>query len=200
MGETSREYRERAASVFKHRSTGAMTETTPDNEHATSTAPADKGSNMLKHIEQLEKLKEKLENDLKLERSKTEKMSAKTREGMQSALDTLMQKWMDAVQTKDEKVKDEFKQGMEPLVKNSVEDNGVRQMMVAASALHECQMHDLDKLQGENEELRKSIDERFAAPESRKRPADEQLDRTSVAEEGTSSMWADFASEIGTMY
>jgi ribosome-binding ATPase YchF (GTP1/OBG family) len=177
-----------------------MTEPTPDTEHATPAAPADKGSNMLKHIEQLEKMKEKLESDLKLERSKNEKMSAKTREGMQSALDSLMKKWMDAVQTKDERVKDDFKQGLERLVKNSAEENGVWQMMVAASALHERQVHDLDKLQGENEELRKSIDGRFAAPESRKRPADEQLDRTSVAEEGTSSMWADFASEIGTMY
>ena len=52
-------------------------------------------------------------------------------------------------------------------------------------------MHDLDKLQGENEELRKSIDRRFAAPESCKRPADGQLDRTSVADEGSGNTWAE---------
>lgn len=155
---------------------------------------------MLKHIETLEKQKEKLENDLKLEKMRNEKMSAKTREGMQSALDTLMKKWMDAVETKDEKVKDQFKDGMNKLVQNSAEENGVWQMMVAASALHERQVHDLDKLRCENEEMRKNIDGRFAAPESRKRPADEQLDRASVENEACGSIWTEFARDIGGMY
>ena len=157
-------------------------------------------SNMLKHIENLEKQKERLEVELKNEKTKNEKMSAKTREGMQSALDTLMKKWMDAVETKDEKVKDHFKEGMNKLVQNSAEENGVWQMMVAASALHERQIHDLDKLRAENEEMRKSIDGRFALPESRKRPADEQLDRASVNTESSAGMWDEFARDIGSMY
>ena len=164
----------------------------------TSTASA--GSNMLKHIESLERKAERLEAELKNEKVKSEKMSAKTREGMQSALDTLMKKWMDAVETKDEKVKDHFKDGMNKLVQNSAEENGVWQMMVAASALHERQAHDLDKLRVENEEMRKSIDGRFATPESRKRPASEQLDRSSVADEMTAGMWDDFAKSIGSVY
>ena len=66
-------------------------------------------------------------------------------------------------------------------------------MMVAASSLHERQAHDLDKLRSENGEMRKSIDGRFATPESRKRPAETQLDRNSVIEDATSSMWDEFA-------
>ena len=66
-----------------------------------------------------------------------EKFSARTREGMQSALDSLMKKWMDACETKDDKCKEQFKHGMEKLVQNSAEENGVWQMIVAASALHE---------------------------------------------------------------
>jgi ribosome-binding ATPase YchF (GTP1/OBG family) len=163
---------------------------------ASSHAP----SNMLKHIEALEKHKERLEQDLKTEKTKNEKMSAKTREGMQSALDTLMKKWMDAVETKDEKVKDHFKEGMNKLVQNSAEENGVWQMMVAASALHERQIHDLDKLRTENDEMRKSIDGRFALPESRKRAADEQLDRLSVEPGSSAGMWDDFARDIGGLY
>lgn len=155
---------------------------------------------MLKHIESLEKQREKLEAELKIEKVRNEKMSAKTREGMQSALDTLMKKWMDAVETKDDKIKDQFKDGMNKLVQNSAEENGVWQMMVAASALHERQTHDLDKLRGENDEMRKNIDGRFANPESRKRPADEQLDRTSVNNEACGSIWTDFAQEIGGLY
>ena len=83
---------------------------------------------------------------------------------------------------------------MKKLVENSAEENGVWQMMVAAS-LHERQAHDLDKLRSENEEMRNSIDGRFATPESRKRPADNQLDRASVIEDATSGMWDDFAKD-----
>jgi hypothetical protein len=154
------------------------------------------GSNMLKHIDALEKKIAKLHEDLKSANSRNEKMAAKTKEGMQSALDTLMKRWMDAVETKDDNVKDHFREGMNKLVQNSAEDNGVWQMMVAASALHERQAHDLDKLRTENEEMRKSIEGRFATPESRKRPADGQLDRNDVAAEPTSNMWDDFAADV----
>lgn len=170
------------------------------NATGAAAASAHAPSNMLKHIEALEKHKERLEQDLKTEKTKNEKMSAKTREGMQSALDTLMKKWMDAVETKDEKVKDHFKEGMNKLVQNSAEENGVWQMMVAASALHERQIHDLDKLRTENDEMRKSIDGRFALPESRKRAADEQLDRLSVEPGSSAGMWDDFARDIGGLY
>ena len=62
------------------------------------------------------------------------------------------------------------------------------QMMVAASDLHEQKVQDLDKLRLENEEMRKGIDGRFAAPESRKSPAEEELDRASVVNDATNSM------------
>ena len=151
---------------------------------------------MLKHIDSLEKKNAKLQEDLKFANSRNEKMAAKTKEGMQSALDTLMKRWMDAVETKDETVKDHFREGINKLVQNSAEDNGVWQMMVAASALHERQTHDLDKLCTENDEMRKSIEGRFATPESRKRPADTQLDRNDVAETSDSSIWDDFAADV----
>lgn len=154
------------------------------------------GSNMLKHIDSLEKKIAKLQNDLQSANTRNEKMAAKTKEGMQSALDTLMKRWMDAVETKEESVKDHFREGMNKLVQNSAEDNGVWQMMVAASALHERQIHDLDKLREENDEMRKSIEGRFATPDSRKRPADHQLDRSDVVEAAGSNMWEDFAADV----
>ena len=42
------------------------------------------GSNILKHIESLERMKEKLETELRNEKSKNEKISAKTRETLTS--------------------------------------------------------------------------------------------------------------------
>ena len=90
-------------------------------------------SNMLRHIEQLEGKLSAKEKQLLDAQQRVEKFSARTREGMQSALDSLMKKWMDACETKDDKCKEQFKHGMEKLVQSSVEDKGVWQMMVAAS-------------------------------------------------------------------
>lgn len=158
-------------------------------------------SNMLRHIEQLENKLQAREGELKDAKGRVEKFSQRTREGMQSALDSLMKKWMDAVETKDDNCKEEFKKGMEKLVQNSAEDNGVWQMMVAASALHEKQEHNLDALRLECNELKQKIDGQYATPASRtdnalgKRKADEGLDRSGVATESTASIWDDFAKE-----
>jgi hypothetical protein len=91
---------------------------------------------------------------------------------------------------------------MEKLVANSAEENGVWQMMVAASALHEKQEHDLDKLRGENTELRQKIDGHYATPGARTRE-DVLGKRKAEAEpdghdgDTTASLWTDFAKECG---
>jgi len=163
---------------------------------------ADKGSdvgNMLRHIEALESRLAQKDKQLSDAQQRVEKFSARTREGMQSALDSLMKKWMDACETKDEKCKEQFKHGMEKLVQNSAEENGVWQMMVAASALHQRQEHDLDKLRGENTELKQRIDGHYATPGARtdsalgKRKAEAEPERG----EDASALWEDFAKECG---
>lgn len=94
----------------------------PPAEPATSAAaPAaeqPKIGNVLKHIEALEQQRDKLEKQLKEANQRNEKLASKTREGMQSALDTLMTRWMDACETKNEAVKDSFKSGLNKLVQN----------------------------------------------------------------------------------
>ncbi len=142
-----------------------------DAEHGSSSSQGKNSdmTNMLRHIEQLESKLASKDKQLSDAQQRVEKFSARTREGMQSALDSLMKKWMDACETKDEKCKEQFKHGMEKLVQNSAEENGVWQMMVAASALHERQEHNLDKLRGENLELKQKIDGHFATSASRTR-------------------------------
>ena len=156
-------------------------------------------SNILSHIKQLEVTKQDLEKALKEANERNSKLSQKTREGMQSALDTLMKKWMDAVETKDDRVKHDFKGGLEKLVSQSAEDNGVWQMMVAASSLHARQVHDLDAMQKENDALKQRVDGLYASPDSRvvggKGKAEDQLDRSSV-EVDSSSIWDDFAASV----
>jgi len=159
-------------------------------------------SNMLRHIEQLERRLQQRDGELNDAKSRVEKFSQRTREGMQSALDSLMKKWMDAVETKDDNCKTEFKKGMERLVQNSAEDNGVWQMMVAASALHEKQEHNLDQLRLQNDELKQKIDGHYATPSSRtdnslgKRKADDEVDRSNVEAESTANIWESFAQDM----
>lgn len=154
-------------------------------------------TNMLKHIEQLESQLSTKTKQLADAQHRVEKFSARTREGMQSALDSLMKKWMDACETKDEKCKEQFQHGMKKLVEHSAEDNGVWQMMVAASALHQRQEHDLDKLRVENNELKQRIDGHYATPGARtdsalgKRKAEAEPE-TSVVDQ-SASLWDSFA-------
>lgn len=195
--------------VYKKDFRCAMASSTqPGDEHRKDTTDM---NNVLTHIKNLESNQTALETQLEQERKKYElekqrnaRLSQKTREGMQSALDTLMTKWMSAVDTKDAEVKAKFKGGLDTLVKESAEDNGVWQMMVAASALHERQEHNLDKLRAENVELRSRVDGIYADHDSRvvggKSKATESLDRTSVQETATENIWDAFAKDVGSMY
>lgn len=86
-------------------------------------------------------------------------------------------------ETKGESVKEHFKEGTHELVHKSAEDKGVWQLMVAASALYEGKVHDLDRLRIEAEDMLNTIDRRFAAPESRERPSRQHIDRDCVEKE-----------------
>jgi hypothetical protein len=158
-------------------------------------------NNVLLHIKNLEQQKQELEKRLLETEERASRMSQKTKAAMQSAMDTLMKKWMDAVETKDDVVKQQFKTGLDTLINKSADENGVWQMMVAASALHERQEHNLEKLRLENNELRGRVDSSFASVESRvgsKRKAETELGPGDVSH--TKDMWAEFASDIGRVF
>jgi hypothetical protein len=171
----------------------------PDNTVTPERRPETQDlNNVLTHIKNLEQQKQELKKKLLETEERASRMSQKTKAAMQSAMDTLMKKWMDAVETKDEVVKQQFKGDLDTLINKSADENGVWQMMVAASALHERQEHNLEKLRLENNELRGRVDSSFATQESRtgsKRKAEADLgpgDATS-----SKDMWADFACDIG---
>jgi len=166
--------------------------------------------NILQHIKaleqskaQLELSKAQLEQKLKEADARADRMSVKTREGMQAAMDTLMKKWMDAVETKDEVVKDEFKCGLDKLINHSAEENGVWRMMLAASSLHDKQEHNLEKLRIENNELRTKVDDLYGSSVSRvvgeKHRQPEQADRSSV-QAPTLNIWDEFANDLKAHY
>jgi hypothetical protein len=74
-------------------------------------------------------------------------------------------------------------------------------MMVAASALHDRQEHNLDKLMKENTELRTRVDGMYEDKSSRivgeKSKANEELSRDDVE---VGDIWGDFAKSIGSVY
>jgi hypothetical protein len=162
--------------------------------------------NILQHIKSLEQSKAELqqsnaqlEQQLKQADARADRMSVKTREGMQAAMDTLMKKWMDAVETKDEGVKADFKGGLDKLINKSQEENGVWRMMLAASSLHERQEHNLEKLRLENNELKTKGDDLYGSSASRvvgeKHRQSDQADRSSV-QAPAGNIWDDFAKDI----
>ena len=171
-------------------------------------------SNVLAHIAQLEQKIEALSNqnkelNVQLEQKDTriKNLSEKTQEAMQSFAETLLKKWVDACETKNPAVKEDFINGVNNIIKNSDETNGVWQMMVAASSLHERQEHDLEKLRHENSELKTRVDNLYSDSSSRidsrvtgsKRIAETQLDRNDVEKTTCNeivSMWDDFASNM----
>jgi hypothetical protein len=166
--------------------------------------------NILQHIRMLEQSKAALEQtttqlqeQLKQADARAERLSVKTREGMQAAMDTLMKKWMDAVETKDEGVKADFKGGLDKLINKSQEENGVWRMMLAASSLHERQEHNLEKLRLENNELKTKVDDLYGSSSARvvgeKHKQSEQSDRSSV-QGSAGNIWDDFAKDIRGSY
>lgn len=167
--------------------------------HATG-APATSGasdnkdiSNILHHMKGLEELKASLEAQLKERDDRIASLSAAKRAEMESALNTIVKTWIDANETKDPAVKENFYNGCKHLVDKSDENNGVWQMMVAASNLHARQEHDLDKLRSENKELKTRVDGMYNTSDAR---TGEKRARTENETAPETSIWDDFASSM----
>lgn len=107
------------------------------------------------------------------------------------------------MKTDDPRVKDDMRTGLNKLALDGDETNGVWRMMVAASALHEQQEHNLDALRKENDTLKTRIDGHYAKSSARlqedvlgKRKADTEMDRFDVAADVGRDLWSDFAKQM----
>lgn len=170
--------------------TTEQTKATPTTDKERETA----SGNILSHVKTLELQLQKLKDE-------NSRLSLAKQKEMEAIAKSMYESWVAQLET-DNKVKEDFKCSMDKFVKNAQEDNGVWQMMVAASNLHTRREHDFDKLQAENKELRERVDGIYADSGSRtvgeKSKAEEQLSRDNV--EPDNNMWDDFAKSIGTVY
>ena len=157
-------------------------------------------SSILARVQGLEEEKIKLIQLLDAERervkevqARSEKMSEGKRNEMRQALETVITTWLqDAVQ--DEKVREEFKQGMSRLVENTAEDSGVWQVVACASNVHAKRLQELEQFRLENEQLKARGVGDFKDEASRKRGRDEAGAESSAS--GTGNIWTEFEQEI----
>ena len=163
-----------------------------------SSAPQQDLSSILARVQGLEEEKTRLVQLLEAERervkevqARAEKMSEGKRNEMQQALETVITNWLqDSVQ--DEKVREEFKQGMSRLVDNTAEDSGVWQVVACASNVHARRLQELERFRLENEELKARGAGEFRDEASRKRGREEEAAPNS----GTGNIWTEFEQEI----
>ena len=160
----------------------------PDKEKETPSG------NILSHVKTLEL-------QLKQLKDENSRLSIAKQKEMQAIAKSMYESWLQDLDA-EPKIKEDFKSSMDKFARNAQEDNGVWQMMVAASNLHTRRQHDFDKLQAENKELRERVDGIYADSGARtvgeKSKADEQLSRDNVQPDN--NMWDDFARSIGTVY
>lgn len=162
-------------------------------------------SSILSQVKGLEDEKAKLIQMLEMERerlketqAKADKMSESKRQEMQQALDTVIMNWLqDAV--KDDKLRTEFKEGMDRLVKNTAEDSGVWQVMCCASNVHAQRLQEIERIRTENEELKTRTGGSFRDENARKRGRDDaDTADTAGARRGDANIWTEFEEDIRT--
>jgi hypothetical protein len=150
-------------------------------------------SSILQQVKGLEEEKGRLMRLLEEEKvryqeaqAKNDKMSEGKRAEMRQALQGVIQKWLeDSVQ--DEKVREEFKQGMTRLVESTAEDSGVWQVVCCASNVHARHLQQMEEIRLENETLKTRTGGEFQDEAARKRPRDETA---------TSNIWSDFEAQL----
>lgn len=147
-------------------------------------------SSVLNHVSALEKERITLQEYVKQQNAKLEKLTAAKREEMKKQLDTMIAEWVNGIDVTDEKQKEEFMQGMERMVKETKDDSPVWQVMCCASAAHKRNVTQLQKIQEDYNSLKTKVEGgTFSAEDSRivgkRKEPDEPV-------RGTANVWDEF--------
>jgi alanyl-tRNA synthetase len=149
-------------------------------------------TSILTQVQTLQTDREKLMKELENARQKVEKLTEGKRQEMQQSLNTVIAKWLeDSVEN--EGIRTQFKDGMERLVKNTAEDSGVWQVVVCASAAHSRRLNEMEKLRGENEELKNKMNGEFGGREGLGKRAREE---TKEGEADKTDFWNGFEDQL----
>jgi BMFP domain-containing protein YqiC len=125
-------------------------------------------SSVLTHVSTLEKEKQALQEYLKQQNEKLEKLTAAKREEMKKQLDNMIENWLNKIDVSDEKQKQEFMSGMQRIVKEKKEESPVWQVMCQASAAHIRNVNQLQKITEDYNALKTKVEGgTFASEDSR---------------------------------
>jgi hypothetical protein len=115
-------------------------------------------SSVLNHVSALEKEKQNLQEYLKQQNAKLEKLTSAKREEMKKQLDTMISQWLNDIDVTDEKQKEDFMSGMLNIVKETKEESPVWQVMCQASAAHQKNVTRLQKITEDYNALKTKVE------------------------------------------
>ena len=149
-------------------------------------------SSVLNHVSSLEKEKQALQEYLRQQNEKLEKLTAAKREEMKKQLDHMIENWLNKIDVSDEKQKQEFMNGMQRIVTETKEESPVWQVMCQASAAHIRNVNQLQKITEDSNALKTKVEGgTFASEDARiagiKRKEPEEPPRT-----GGGGAWDEF--------
>ena len=161
----------------------AAPETTPDL------------NSMLTHVNSLESEKKAMQEYLAKQNERIEKLTAGKKAEMKKTLEGMVDGWLNNIDISDEKVKEEFVQGMQGIVNNTKEESGVWQVLCCASAAHKRNVGELQRVTEEYNALKTKVEGgTFHSEEARigsKRKEPEEPTRV-----GGNNAWDDFENSL----
>jgi len=179
---------------------------------AAPTAPADAQNldmqSMLQKMAEQQKMIAELTHQVQAKEQDVQKLSEKQRAEMKHLYDTVISKWVDSLDTSNEKAREEFKNGMVRLAENADRENGIWEVVCCASAMTARDRENAAKKEEEFQNLQKNYDElktqiqggNFISEDSRiagnKRPATEQPH----VQGGCVDIWSQFSDYMKGSY
>lgn len=150
-------------------------------------------SSVLNHVTELEKERLRLQEHLKEQNAKLEKLTASKREEMKKQLDTMITEWINGIDVNDDKQREEFMKGMSRMVQDTKEDSPVWQVMCCASAAHKRNVTQLQQLKEEYDALKTKVEGGVFASEANRLSGTKRKETDEVTETGR-NVWDEFES------
>lgn len=121
-------------------------------QHIQNAAPGSQGlvdvASILSKIQSLEQEKAELNQQLTMKDAKLDKLTESKRVEMQQLLETTISKFLEDLQMRDTKTKEDLRAGLERLAKRG-DETGVWEVMACASSAHVARVTELESLRTE---------------------------------------------------
>jgi predicted ribosome quality control (RQC) complex YloA/Tae2 family protein len=163
---------------------------------ADAAAAAPDTSSLLQHVTSLEEEKKKLADKLQQQEQMLEKFTQAKRDEMKKQFDGVIMDWLKEVDVSDEKVKQEFINGMEGIVKKTQQESPIWQVMCCASAAHRRNVTEMQKIQEDYNSLKTRVEGGTFRNEEARVGSKRSEPEPYSSGGGCKNYWDDFEAEI----